>query len=86
MKQDEELAIIGSNGPVVLAAEGPFGDRTGAPGTFKNPAVAKYDPSGLRSSMSATFPAMDAALELEAKPTHISKPEWYVLIFIESVD
>ena len=48
-----------------------FGDRNGADGRFANPAVKKYDPSGLRASMSATWPAMDEALDKYGKGKHM---------------
>lgn len=42
----------------------------------KNPAVMLYDPSGLRSTMSANWPALDAAVQKYAKPNHLPSPEW----------
>ena len=48
----------------------------GSPGN-KNPAVLAYDPSGLRSSMSATWSAMDKAVALRANPNHLPTPSWW---------
>lgn len=48
--------------------------KLGSPGQ-KNPAVARYDPSGLRSSMTTNWPALDAAMKQFA-PTHFVEPEW----------
>jgi len=64
--------VNGSKGPVMITAPTP---RIGSPG-FNNPAVASYDPTGLRSSMTATWAALDKALESE-KPDHLPAPDWY---------
>jgi hypothetical protein len=48
----------------------------GSPGN-KNPAVMQYDPSGLRSSMSATWGAMDKAVAVQAAPDHLPMPQWW---------
>lgn len=56
----------------------------GSPGN-KNPAVLDYDPSGLRSSMSATWAALDIAVVERAAPNHLPTPEWWKdLAFIEA--
>lgn len=47
----------------------------GSPGS-KNPAVLAYDPTGLRSSMTATWGELDKALE-KAKPNHLPHPFWW---------
>ena len=49
----------------------------GSPGTFKNAAVLQYDPSGLRSSMSATWGALDKAVEQRTAPNHLPMPAWW---------
>ena len=65
-----ETMIAGTK-PVLSNPPSEFGDRNGADGRFANPAVAKYDPSGLRASMSATWPAMDKALDETGKGKHM---------------
>jgi len=57
-----------------LPAESTFpdaepGKALGAPGTFGNPAVKKYDETGLRSAMTATNPELEKSL-LEHMPIH----------------
>ena len=37
----------------------------------KNPAVLEYDPTGLRSTMSATWGALDKAVVENAAPDHL---------------
>ena len=44
-------------------------------GTFKNPDVARYDPSGLRSSMTANTVAMDRELRTN-RENHLPRPAW----------
>ena len=51
--------------------------KGGSSGRFKNPAVALYDPSGLRSTMSATWEALDLAVLKNADPNHLPAPAWY---------
>jgi hypothetical protein len=51
--------------------EKPFVGSPGAP----NPAVARYDPSGLRSAMTATTPVTERAIE-QHRGTHYPTPEW----------
>jgi hypothetical protein len=70
-----ETMIAGTQ-PVLSNPPSEFGDRNGADGRFANPAVAKYDPSGLRSSMSATWPAMDAALEETGRGKHMPMADY----------
>ncbi|CAN0038491.1 unnamed protein product [Sphacelaria rigidula] len=41
----------------------------------KNPAVLRYDPSGLRSAMSATNEARDASIQ-RFMPDHNVRPSW----------
>ena len=41
-----------------------------SPGT-KNAAVMEYDPSGLRSTMTATWGALDKAVIANAAPDHL---------------
>ena len=48
----------------------------GSPGS-KNPAVLAYDPSGLRSTMTATWSELDKAIQLNATPDHLPQPFWY---------
>ena len=47
----------------------PGGKALGAPGTFGNPAVKKYDETGLRSAMTATNPELEKSL-LAHMPIH----------------
>lgn len=69
---------INATKPVTLEPKGQYGDRTyGQEGKFKNPAVTKYDPSGLRATMNATWGAMDAALAVNAVADHLPRPEWF---------
>jgi len=48
---------------------------TGSPGTFANPAVARYDESGLRSAMSATHESMNESIS-KYMPTHLPRSAW----------
>ena len=48
--------------------------RIGSPGQ-KNPAVERYDPTGLRSSMTANWANLDKELA-NIKPNHNVVPEW----------
>jgi len=73
VKPDEETFINSAAKPVLLAPSVP---KIGSPGN-KNPAVLRYDPSGLRSSMSANWAALDASLEKHAKPNHLPAPAWF---------
>lgn len=47
---------------------------TSSPGN-KNPAVLAYDPTGLRSAMSATNEALEASIERHL-PTHLQTAQW----------
>ena len=47
----------------------------GSPGTFGNPAVAKYDESGLRSAMTSTHEAMNQSIA-KYMPTQLPVAEW----------
>ena len=49
--------------------------KAGSPG-MKNPAVARYDPTGLRSTMTASWKELDAALLKNAEPDHFPDPVW----------
>ena len=73
LKPDEETFINAASKPSLLAPKVP---QIGSPGN-KNPAVLRYDPSGLRSSMTANWGALDASLEKRAKPNHLPGPEWF---------
>lgn len=72
VKPDQETFINSAAKPTLLAPSIP---KIGSPGN-KNPAVLRYDPSGLRSSMTANWASLDAALQLRAMPTHLPGPEW----------
>jgi hypothetical protein len=48
--------------------------KLGSPGQ-KNPAVARYDPSGLRSSMTATWGALSESTK-KYYPHHLPTPAW----------
>lgn len=48
---------------------------TGSQGQFANPAVARYDETGLRSAMSATHEAMNESIA-KYLPTHLPGPAW----------
>lgn len=58
--------------PSLLA---PVVPQIGSPGN-KNPAVLRYDPSGLRSSMTANWGELEKSLEARARPNHLPGPEW----------
>lgn len=51
--------------------EKPFASSPGTP----NPAVARYDPSGLRSAMTTTQAAVDKELDRH-RGTHYPTPSW----------
>lgn len=67
----ETMSIHTTGGPVLISSNAP---RIGSPGQ-KNPAVESYDPSGLRSSMTATWTQLDKSLEAN-RPTHLVRPWW----------
>lgn len=74
---DEEI-LINATEPVALTPQGQYGDRTyGNAGKFGKPAVELYDPTGLRATMNATWPAMDAALQKQAAHDHNVRFEWH---------
>ncbi len=43
----------------------------------KIPAVAEYDPTGLRATPTATWKALDEAVQKNALPNHLPQPEWW---------
>mmetsp|Transcript_14322 Transcript_14322/g.50977 ORF Transcript_14322/g.50977 Transcript_14322/m.50977 type:complete len:133 (+) Transcript_14322:362-760(+) len=47
----------------------------GSDGQFGNPAVLEYDPTGLRSAMTATHKALDEALDAR-EPTQLPTYAW----------
>lgn len=51
--------------------------EAGSVGNTKHPAVSRYDPSGLRTSMTASWPELNKALAVEASPDHLPMPEWW---------
>eukprot|EP01041_Mallomonas_annulata_P008136 gene8136-16723_t len=67
-----EIFINSSTKPTLSA---PVVPKIGSPGQ-KNPAVALYDPSGLRTTMTANWPALEKSLAENATPNHLVKPEW----------
>jgi hypothetical protein len=70
---DEETLLNSGKNPTLIA---PKRFEQGSPGN-KNPAVLRYDPSGLRSTMSATWPELNKAVDANAKPNHLPVPEWF---------
>lgn len=67
----QQETMIASTEPVLSNPPSQWGDRNGSDGRFANPAVKKYDPSGLRSSMSATWGELDKALAEQAQADHL---------------
>jgi len=66
--------VNSSNGPIFIGPE--HVDKTkSSQGRFKNPAVATYDSTGLRSSMSATWKSLDEVI-INCAPDHLPEPEW----------
>ena len=65
-QKDGQAAIESSNVRLL--------SRSASPGNA-NPDVMKYDPSGLRTTMTANQDALDAALA-SRQPTHLCKPLW----------
>mmetsp|Transcript_21133 Transcript_21133/g.84242 ORF Transcript_21133/g.84242 Transcript_21133/m.84242 type:complete len:207 (-) Transcript_21133:448-1068(-) len=61
---------------VAIDAEPPKQLNWGSTGKFGNPAVKEYDPTGLRSSMTATYEALEASLE-KHQPDHLPTPVWW---------
>lgn len=51
-------------------------ERKGSQNRKENPAVMSYDPTGLRATVTATWAALDAAIEKNAVPDHLPHPEW----------
>jgi hypothetical protein len=43
---------------------------------MKIPAVAQYDPTGLRTTMTANWPVLEKAVLENALPDHLPAPEW----------
>eukprot|EP00640_Fibrocapsa_japonica_P007004 CAMPEP_0113935714 /NCGR_PEP_ID=MMETSP1339-20121228/2814_1 /TAXON_ID=94617 /ORGANISM="Fibrocapsa japonica" /LENGTH=162 /DNA_ID=CAMNT_0000937957 /DNA_START=219 /DNA_END=707 /DNA_ORIENTATION=+ /assembly_acc=CAM_ASM_000762 len=76
MPQDRITIIPGKDAPKVIyhGAANTKELPAGSPGR-PNPAVERYDPSGLRSSMTATHAALAESLE-KYKPNHLVKEEW----------
>ena len=73
----EDQMHINTKEPVLLEPNGQYGDRTyGQEGKFKNPAVTKYDPSGLRATMNTTWAEMDKSLAENAAPNHLPRSCW----------
>ena len=66
--------IVESNAPICIEAPPQVLETGGSPGN-NNPAVLRYDPSGLRSTMSATQSALDESLQAHA-PDHQPTPLW----------
>ena len=50
------------------------GESRGSPGK-RNPDVERYDPSRLRSAVTATWGEMEASLDVH-QPNHLPEPEW----------
>jgi len=73
VKPDEETFINSAAKPSLFS---PKVAQIGSPGN-KNPAVLRYDPSGLRSSMSANWAALDKSLAARAVPNHLPSPVWF---------
>lgn len=63
--------------PTPMLPEAEEDAPTGSTGKFGNPAVKTYDPTGLRSSMTATHDAYEAAI-LAAQPTQLVTYAWEV--------
>mmetsp|Transcript_35272 Transcript_35272/g.35931 ORF Transcript_35272/g.35931 Transcript_35272/m.35931 type:complete len:197 (+) Transcript_35272:48-638(+) len=72
LQKTDELYINASSKPTLTA---PLVPRIGSPGS-KNPAVESYDPSGLRTTMTANWASLDKALAENAAPNHLVTPEW----------
>ena len=71
--KDERVFYNSASKPVLIGSSVP---HEGSPGT-KNPAVLQYDPSGLRSSMTATWTELEKAIKEQATPDHLPHPDWY---------
>jgi len=72
--QDRVSIFPGVTKPEQLEAGFPEEEKAGSPGR-PNPAVARYDPTGLRSAMTATHAALDASLA-QHQSTHQVRYEW----------
>jgi len=59
----------------IAAIEAGDQPKEGSTGKFGNPAVFEYDPTGLRSSMTATHEALEAELD-KHKPTQLPHFAW----------
>jgi len=66
----EQLKLLAESGDEEVAPT-----ERGSDARFGNPAVLSYDPTGLRSAMTATHEELDKALEA-AMPDHLVQPEW----------
>lgn len=66
--------MVESNAPICIEAPPQVLETGGSPGN-NNPAVLRYDPSGLRSTMSATQSALEESLK-EHAPDHQPTPLW----------
>jgi dTDP-glucose pyrophosphorylase len=70
----QEVLVINTSKTQTLIQEKE--SRDSSPG-MKIPAVAQYDPTGLRSTMTATWAALDASLKAHATPNHLPVPDWW---------
>jgi hypothetical protein len=68
------FVITGAKTPKPMLANSQPTPLLGSPGN-NNPDVLKYDATGLRSAMSTTNAAHQAALK-KARPTHLPEPRW----------
>lgn len=74
----QETLIINTKQPIVITEIDTRGSSSrGMYGKRKNPAVERYDPTGLRSSGTASWVEMDKAVLAHCTETHTSRPEWY---------
>ena len=76
----QENVIINSSTPVLLPSDTP---RLASHGKRKIGLLA-YDPTGLRTTKTTTWEAVDKVLIARAKPNHLPQPEW--LDELESIE
>merc|ERR1712100_531218 len=69
------VMMVPSNSPIAIEGPPQQLETGGSTGSFGNPAVKRYDPTGLRSTMSTSQEALTENLKQYA-PDHQPEPLW----------
>jgi hypothetical protein len=73
--ESKDALFINSAKAPVLIEPGKI-EKKGSANRPVNVAVKSYDPTGLRSTATATWAEMEKALALKAQPNHLPRMEW----------